>query len=431
MDPPIFKLGDKFDDFKRIQEKLDQIKKNGFVFSTASSTTFENLEKEKKIQPGYNKRLIYDDKYYKCNKNPKKSAKEKFLKKNPGIEVVLCPAILTFRTDKDKQHLIVTEVNLQHDHKPSDPPRLDVYKKKLLAQSVIGDSVEIADFNNIEASTSPCETNLLQCQQFDSTNFDLPNVTTSFSSEKKIDKLINNREEILELPIIVDEDDFGTLLKKLSVEISSTIDKAEQTDKILKVSKMLASLKTNDNDFGSVKSDSTTKQQVGSLSLHLSKSKGRPKGRKLRAIGLPAGLNVNLTADERDRHPNQFESLKEKDKKKFIMNLIFTDGKMINMTLVGRMKIKKEHLNDLRLDNISDALTSESIKLELIRGYCENEAYEYLVELIKEKIDKGDWTCELCKIRFDGNDSCIECERCLLWFHYTCVNVIESKVPLH
>lgn len=89
-DQPIFKVGDLFDDYAKIQENIDLIKNNQkHVFSTLNSTTLDKLRKTNRIGKGYNKRLIYDDKYFKCCKNPKPADLTKFLKNNPGYVAML------------------------------------------------------------------------------------------------------------------------------------------------------------------------------------------------------------------------------------------------------------------------------------------------------------------------------------------------------
>lgn len=196
----------------------------------------------------------------------------------------------------------------------------------------------------------------------------------------------------------------------MKIDISSTADEGEKRDKVLQIEEMLKDFKTVDVQFNTV-------QQVESLTIYQGQSRGRPRGRKNRVIGLPAG-----SRSTRERMI-KFEELSEAQQNIYLLQLILIDKKSVDKVIVDKIKITTTDLNHLELKNIPDALGSESVKIQSIQSYFDSSAFKYLNKLIKEKIKKGYWTCNACKIALNNEIVTIECGRCLFWSHITCVFV--------
>ncbi|KAH0539962.1 hypothetical protein KQX54_010396 [Cotesia glomerata] len=440
---PIFQINELFDSFDAVKKKMElYTQTNKYKFTTANSKTFKNLPSN------YNSKLIYDEKYYKCSVNPKKETLTAFEKANPGINVIQCPATIVLRTTSDKMHLKVTQLMLNHDHDSSDnQPRLKKYQAMVKNQdldSIIQHEDEIGIINDIQLSrhsteidsvhhrqleptnldfhiqpsTSLSAIKLVYHQQLEPTNQDLSQIRFAASSSLKqtTDGLTENIEKITDALVDID-DDFDTLLSKLKINISSTANKEERKNKVLRNNKMLASFDTGVDVFETQTINSTSSQsKIGSLSIHTSRARGRAKGRKNRAITLAAGKgNTALT----------FEQLREGQKKIFILKLIFADKKIVDRVLINHMKIKKVDLNHLKIESIPDALASETIELEIIQDYFDKDAFHNLNVLIIKKRKSKYWTCTVCKGEL-GTSASVECGKYLFWCHWICVGITED-----
>lgn len=83
----VFRIFESFDDYQKIEERLKlYTESTKFEFSTGNSKTLAGI---KNLPENYNSKLIYDEKYFKCNVNPKPSTLKNFLKKNPGYALIL------------------------------------------------------------------------------------------------------------------------------------------------------------------------------------------------------------------------------------------------------------------------------------------------------------------------------------------------------
>lgn len=184
---------------------------------------------------------------------------------------------------------------------------------------------------------------------------------------------------------------------------------------------MLASLDTSTDDLGLERINSNSSQlEVGSLSLYSSQARGRPKGRKYRVIGLPAG--------EKDTtESNTFNQLQDSKKKMFIFGLLFTDEIVVSNVVLRRMKIKKDNLNHIKVESLPDVLASETIKMDIVQDYFEINAFNHLIKVIKRKRESTYWNCKVCENKL-GTANSIECDKCLFWCHWICVNLTEEPM---
>ncbi|CAG5100639.1 Similar to TAF3: Transcription initiation factor TFIID subunit 3 (Homo sapiens) [Cotesia congregata] len=75
-----------------------------------------------------------------------------------------------------------------------------------------------------------------------------------------------------------------------------------------------------------------------------------------------------------------------------------------------------------------DALSSETIYLNIVQVYFEDDAFQHLNKLIQSKRHNNtNWTCYSCKNNLDTDDS-VECDKCLFWNHWACVELTEAPL---
>lgn len=104
---------------------------------------------------------------------------------------------------------------------------------------------------------------------------------------------------------------------------------------------------------------------------------------------------------------------------------MFTDKNFIDRIVVNREKIKIVDLNHLTSENIPDALASEMIQADILKNFFEMNAFNHFKKIIERKRRSVEWTCKMCKGELGTGDS-IECDKCLFWSHWTCVNLFEE-----
>ncbi|XP_044584651.1 uncharacterized protein LOC123265079 [Cotesia glomerata] len=259
---------------------------------------------------------------------------------------------------------------------------------------------------NLDDSANSSLLNLPDDQQIQSPITE-SNVEVLSSLPEAADESIN----IADIAVVCEED-FDILLKNMEINIRSTLHKEEQNQKIYRVNQMLNDINNHENNFG-------VASKVGDLSIYLSRSRGRNRGRKNRVIGLPAS--------KRNYSIKSFDELREGQKKKYILKLMFDDEDFIEDIILRMKKIELSNLNYVQL-NMPDALSSETINLNIVQVYFEDDAFQHLNKLIKlKRHNNTNWTCYSCKNNLDTDDS-VECDKCLFWNHWACVELTEAPL---
>lgn len=69
------------------------------------------------------------------------------------------------------------------------------------------------------------------------------------------------------------------------------------------------------------------------------------------------------------------------------------------------------------------------INVNLIEKFFNSDAFETYKAIIDAKIQIDDFQCNVCKYALNTNDS-IECDQCLYWSHWKCVNLSEEPPNL-
>ncbi|XP_057340885.1 uncharacterized protein LOC130677957 [Microplitis mediator] len=431
----LFNVNDLFDSYEQVKKQLELYSNTEkYKFSVSNSKTLSSVCNE---GMDYNPKLIYDERYFKCSVNPKPTTLKKFQAKNPGVNVVLCPAILVLRTTQDKKHLKVTKFEPKHDHDPSAPPRLQIVNT-LAVENDIGHNEDLSRENYPTApSTSHVEIidqplpiyesinrqdNNLQpivVESNDHQNPDSIDVEVLGSQLQAANTSVTNDHSI-DVPIIFNEN-FETLLLKLQVNIMATQNNEEKKKKMIEINKMLASLDMNMNDscLPPATSNSVLQSNIGCLTIFSSRSRGRGRGRRNRVIG--------LSASQRSTKCNSFQNLKNTTKVIEILSLIIKDKSVINRIVLGYKKINHNDLIHLQPGNICDALASEIITDDIIEKFFEPDAYANYKNIIKMKCNSDDWQCKICGSNLN-TDYSVECDRCLFWSHWRCVSLTEEPL---
>ena len=72
--------------------------------------------------------------------------------------------------------------------------------------------------------------------------------------------------------------------------------------------------------------------------------------------------------------------------------------------------------------SLSDSFIVDSFNLESLRPYFSKDAWQSVISVLKVKKQMS--ACLVCsKICLDG---CIQCTKCLFWFHFSCENLSED-----
>ena len=89
--------------------------------------------------------------------------------------------------------------------------------------------------------------------------------------------------------------------------------------------------------------------------------------------------------------------------------------------------IKKDHLIEeeeveCRPDRVPDAVVDENVDVCLVRRHFSSDAWLLVEDVVKQKSEKMTWTCHACFHDLHTKESVL-CDRCLLWFHFSCVGL--------
>ena len=143
------------------------------------------------------------------------------------------------------------------------------------------------------------------------------------------------------------------------------------------------------------------------------RSRGRPqKSKKVRVCGAP------IKPKEQ-----RYEKMTFISKVKTLLRQLVASEDIPNI-LNGELIIKKEDLQHLDAENLSDTFIDSSVNINVLRKYLKPDALEFLEQLIEKK-DKEEFTCDVCRRDTEGES--VQCETCLCWFHCDCVNFKRSS----
>ena len=87
--------------------------------------------------------------------------------------------------------------------------------------------------------------------------------------------------------------------------------------------------------------------------------------------------------------------------------------------LEGTYIIQLLDIKDLDYSNIKDTFLDKVVNIGILQHDISTEAMEYLSKCIEKKKTINEFTCRSCSKAVPTR--CVQCEACLLWFHFKCV----------
>ena len=106
------------------------------------------------------------------------------------------------------------------------------------------------------------------------------------------------------------------------------------------------------------------------------------------------------------------------DKKKILIKAIGLECAMKNI-LEGAYIIQLHDIKYLDYSNIKDTFLDKVVNIGILQHDISTEAMEYLSKCIEKKKNINEFTCSSCSKPVPTR--CVQCEACLLWFHFKCV----------
>lgn len=157
-------------------------------------------------------------------------------------------------------------------------------------------------------------------------------------------------------------------------------------------------------------------------------SVGRPKGKDKTAIGQRKDKPATGTKRKINRESlsvkkvNQDQCLKpfaEKTNNEQALTIVTW---LTRKEFSGNKKVAVEEIvND---ENIFQRLRNNELFLGLLRELLDSQAVVYVKGEVDKLLEKP-WMCSKCKAVLEGNQ--VQCDMCLDWFHFKCVQDKTSK----
>ena len=79
----------------------------------------------------------------------------------------------------------------------------------------------------------------------------------------------------------------------------------------------------------------------------------------------------------------------------------------------------------LDVENIPVKCVEKIVTLSRIRKYFKANAWELILELVKEVEENSKWYCRVCCDELDNEES-IGCDACLDWYHIKCSGLSQK-----
>ena len=77
--------------------------------------------------------------------------------------------------------------------------------------------------------------------------------------------------------------------------------------------------------------------------------------------------------------------------------------------------------------NIPDFVRdSNTVDINQIERYFSDDAWMILLDVVTKKRNCK-WICPTCSKKLKNAEDCVCCERCLSWFHFTCVSIRKKQ----
>lgn len=119
--------------------------------------------------------------------------------------------------------------------------------------------------------------------------------------------------------------------------------------------------------------------KLSGIKLISTKSKGRPKGTEMNAIGL-----------QHEKIKKQFEKRTKEDQRKTMIDwFMFASAKKANL-IDKEYKLTEKDVDVKRISKLVQHFLDDIVDLKLLEIYMEEDAYNYFVSLVTEKRNKDE-----------------------------------------
>lgn len=158
----------------------------------------------------------------------------------------------------------------------------------------------------------------------------------------------------------------------------------------------------------------------------------------LTSVSDPAKIQASTStaslASENSSRPRAFIERDENSKLEYLLQLLNDLQPVVKKVVNGDILLKVCHLPNRIQDNVSDAFANNPMSLiQILCSKCEAECFNFLFSIItanansKKVICKYSKCCAKDNFTLSKNMKMISCDSCLLWYHYSCVNI--SRKP--
>ncbi|XP_031778291.1 uncharacterized protein LOC116416066 [Nasonia vitripennis] len=144
------------------------------------------------------------------------------------------------------------------------------------------------------------------------------------------------------------------------------------------------------------------------------KCRGRPLGTIQKTLcGAPLVPNCQT-----------YEDMSDFKKAKLLLYLLGNDKLSLLNILDFSYRLQKEDVIKINEKNLKDTFIDSKVDISILERYTTKDYLKYLNKIVKQKRKKNIFICDLCFQEAD--DLTIQCDTCLMWYHFTCVKV-EAK----
>lgn len=119
----------------------------------------------------------------------------------------------------------------------------------------------------------------------------------------------------------------------------------------------------------------------------------------------------------------KYTSLQKEEKIQRILAWLVADNRELFENIMnGHRKIMRKEMNNLIVRGLSDQLLS--VNVNLVKAYCEPDAFSLLKKEIVTNKKNGSWKCPHCANKLKDNS--IQCEACLHWWDMSCTGLTAA-----
>lgn len=95
----------------------------------------------------------------------------------------------------------------------------------------------------------------------------------------------------------------------------------------------------------------------------------------------------------------------------------------INLSLVSEYYLEIQDVQDVEL---GDQFLDDEVDITIIKNFSKEEAFDWLQKSVQERKSKEIFSCGKCSNTVGDDGVSIQCDSCLLWYHYCCAGIDTS-----